>query len=278
MTKARQISGILAGVFFLIICGVLIARIFDTSSDTAPVYADVKEVSAQNWGLSFQTKGQAPIGNLSADTLKQWNGYYCGDINEKTIYLTFDCGYENGYTNSILDTLSKHNAPAAFFVVGHMVESAPDIVRRMAKEGHIVANHTCNHPDMSAISDKDSFLRELNDLEKKYRETTGLDMPKLYRPPRGTYSEANLALANELGYKTILWSLAYVDWYTDKQPTKEQAFDKLLPRIHNGAIVLLHSTSSTNAEILDELLTKWEAEGYRFGTLTELTENKSPNT
>lgn len=136
-----------------------------------------------------------------------------------------------------------------------MIESAPDIVRRMAAEGHIVGNHTYHHPDMSAISDKASFQKELDSLAALYQEITGQELSHFYRPPQGKYSEQNLKLAQELGYQTVFWSLAYVDWYADNQPTAEQAYAKLLPRIHNGAIVLLHSTSSTNAAILDDLLT-----------------------
>ena len=123
---------------------------------------------------------------------------------------------------------------------------------------------------MSKIENMESFRKELEDLEEKYSEITGKEMPKFYRPPQGTYSQKNLEMAKELGYKTVFWSLAYVDWNNDAQPSREEAFSKLIPRIHNGAVVLLHSTSRTNAEILDELLTKWKEMGYRFGTLDEL--------
>lgn len=226
--------------------------------------------SADNWGLSFPTEGQPPTGNATPAQLAQYGAYYLGDTGKKVIYLTFDCGYENGCTEQILDALKKHGAPAAFFVVGHMVESAPDIVRRMAEEGHIVGNHTFHHPDMSAISDEASFRQELESLEALYKETTGRELSRFYRPPQGKYSVTNLQQAHDLGYTTVFWSLAYVDWYTDNQPTAEQAYSKLLPRIHNGAIVLLHSTSSTNAAILDDLLTKWEDMGYTFAPLTDL--------
>lgn len=226
--------------------------------------------SADNWGLSFQTEGQAPVGNAGAEELERYNAYYLGDTGEKVIYLTFDCGYENGYTERILDVLKAHGAPAAFFVVGHMVESAPEVVRRMAAEGHIVGNHTYHHPDMSAIAEQEAFREELTSLEALYREATGREMSRFYRPPQGKYSQENLRQAQALGYRTVFWSLAYVDWYTDDQPTAEEAFSKLIPRIHDGAIVLLHSTSRTNAEILDELLTRWEAMGYRFASLEEL--------
>ncbi|MFR0940947.1 MAG: polysaccharide deacetylase family protein, partial [Butyricicoccus sp.] len=173
-------------------------------------------------------------------------------------------GYENGCTPAILDALKKHNAPACFFVVGNFIDTAPELVKRMAAEGHIVGNHTLHHPDMSGIADKSAFAAELNGLEEKYTALTGQPMQKFYRPPQGKFSEENLRQAQELGYTTVFWSLAYVDWYTDNQPTDEQAFSKLLPRIHNGAIVLLHSTSETNARILDELLTKWESAGIRL--------------
>ena len=181
-----------------------------------------------------------------------------------------DAGFENGNTPAILDALKKHNASACFFLVGNYIETAPDLVQRMVDEGHLVGNHTYTHPDMSKISDAASFSQELTKLEEAYQALIGQPLPKFYRPPQGKYSAENLEQAQALGYTSVFWSLAYVDWYTDNQPTAEQAFSKLLPRIHPGAIVLLHSTSSTNASILDELLTKWEAEGYSFGSLSEL--------
>ena len=221
----------------------------------------------ENWGLSFQNDGEAPTGNASVDELAKFNAYYLGNTNKKTIYLTFDAGYENGYTEKILDTLKKHNVKAVFFLVGNFMETSPDIVKRMVSEGHTVGNHTFTHPDMSAIADEKSFKEELTKLENLYTKITGEKMKKLYRPPQGKFSESNLEMAKSMGYKTIFWSLAYVDWYNDKQPTKQEAFDKLIPRIHNGAIVLLHSTSKTNCDILDELLTKWEQMGYTIDKL-----------
>ena len=223
-----------------------------------------------SWGLSFRQEGMPPIGNAGADQLKQYDAAYIGDTSEKVLYLTFDAGYENGCTARILDTLKAHNVPAAFFLVGNYMEKNADLVRRMVEEGHIVANHTMHHYDMSKLTDKAEFQKELTDLEDLFRDTTGTDMPKYYRPPQGIYSEENLAMAKELGYKTVFWSLAYVDWNNDSQPTREQAFAKLLPRTHNGAVVLLHSTSETNAAILEELLSKWKEEGYQFQTLEEL--------
>ena len=228
--------------------------------------------SESNWGLSFQEEGKPPVANTTAEELKQFDAYYMQNTEEKNIYLTVDCGYENGNTAPILDALKKHNAPATFFIVGNFLSTSPDLVRRMTEEGHTVGNHTFHHPDMSKISSIDAFSKELKDLEDLYKETTGKEMVKYYRPPQGKYSESNLKMAQDLGYQTFFWSLAYVDWYQDKQPSSEEAFQKLLGRIHPGAIVLLHSTSSTNAAILDELLSKWEEMGYQFQSLEYLTE------
>lgn len=223
------------------------------------------------WGLSFRTEGSPPVGNAGSAQLKRYDAVFLGDPSDKVLYLTFDAGYENGCTEKILDTLKTHQVPAAFFLVGNYLEQNPDLVRRMAAEGHIVGNHTMRHPDMSRIADEASFRKELEDLEALYKQVTGEEMKKYYRPPQGTYSEENLEMAKKLGYRTVFWSLAYVDWNNDNQPTSEYAFSKLLPRTHNGAVILLHSTSTTNAQILDELLTKWKEQGYRFGTLEELT-------
>ncbi len=227
---------------------------------------------AENWGLGFGgvAEGGQPTGNASAEELKKYDAYYVGDPEEKVIYLTFDCGYENGNTEAILEALKKHNAPATFFVVGHYVESAPELVKRMVEEGHTVGNHTYHHPDMSAISDLSAFQKEVEDVANAFKEATGTEMAMYYRPPQGKYSIENLKMAQQLGYATFFWSLAHVDWITDDQPTHEEALRKLTERIHPGAVVLLHNTSKTNGEILDELLTKWEEMGYSFGTLEDL--------
>ena len=249
---------------FIIICAVILAVVLGFNL----MLGEVVETGA--WGLSYRTEGKPPEGPASAAQLSQYDAVYLGNTAEKVIYLTFDAGYENGCTAKILDALQKHNAPAAFFLVGNYLEKNPDLVRRMVNEGHIVGNHTMHHPDMSKIADRANFEKELLDFEALFTEITGKNLSKYYRPPQGTYSESNLKMAKDLGYKTIFWSLAYVDWNNNAQPTPEQAYAKLLPRIHDGAIVLLHSTSQTNAHILDELLTKWESMGYRFASLEEL--------
>ncbi len=224
--------------------------------------------AAGNWGLSFREDGKPPVADVSSNELEKWNAWYIKDTEDKVLYLTFDAGYENGNTPAILDALKKHNAPACFFIVGHYLKSSPDLVRRMVDEGHLVGNHSFNHPDMSSLG-RDKFAQELTDLESLYLETFGKEMPKLYRPPQGKFSEGSLKLAKELGYQTFFWSLAYVDWDVDKQPSREDALDKLTRRVHPGAVVLLHVTSKTNGEIMDEILTKWEEMGYSFKSLTE---------
>ena len=262
---AQKVS--IVAVLFLVMyaLGALTAK----KAESVGVSALLHEKS-ENWGLGFGTEGKPPTGNASAEELKKYNAYFIGDTTQNTIYLTFDCGYENGNTEPILDALKKHDVKATFFVVGNFLETSPEIVKRMIAEGHTVGNHTYHHLDMSSISSMDAFKKETQDVENLFEQITGTPITKFYRPPQGKYNIENLKMAQELGYHTFFWSLAYVDWYQDKQPTKDEAFGKLLKRIHPGAIVLLHSTSSTNAQILDELLTKWEEMGYTIKPLTEL--------
>ncbi len=226
--------------------------------------------ASEDWGLSFGESGTRPTGNAAAEDLAWYNAYYVGDDSEKVLYITFDCGYENGNTEPILDALKKHNVPATFFVVGYFLETAPELVKRMVEDGHTVGNHTYHHPDMPTISDMEAFQKELDDVASLFEEITGEKLSPFYRPPQGKCNTENLKKAQQLGYYTIFWSLAHVDWNTDAQPSHEESFSKLTSRVHPGAIVLLHNTSKTNGEILDELLTKWEDMGYSFKPLSEL--------
>ena len=265
-------------VFFLgamFLLGRAAAEVYGESGETAGQAMSTVTVveESENWGLGFGKKeGEKPTGNASISEMKKYNAYYMAEGEEKVLYLTFDCGYENGNTEPILDALKKHNAPATFFVVGHFLETAPDIVKRMVEDGHTVGNHTYHHYDMSKISDKVSFEKEMNDVANLFKETTGTDLAMYYRPPQGKYSTNNLQMAKDMGYSTFFWSLAYVDWNVDAQPSHEEAMKKLTTRVHPGAIVLLHSTSKTNGEILDELLTKWEEMGYTFRPLSDFVE------
>ena len=222
------------------------------------------------WGLSFGNSGEQPRGNASREELAQYNAYFMDDDSEKVLYLTFDCGYENGNTEPILDALKAHGAPGTFFVVGHFLETAPELVKRMVAEGHAVGNHTYHHYDVDTV-DEDAFQEEMRTVEELFQEITGAQLSPYYRPPEGKCGITNLKRAQDLGYNTIFWSLAHVDWDVNNQPSHEQAIEKLTSRVHPGAIVLLHNTSSTNGEILDELLTKWEEMGYTFKPLSYLT-------
>ena len=264
--KAKGTSVVI--VLFLFVASFFLGRY---AAQVAPVSGRAIQPGADgNWGLSFQEEGQPPVANASFEELAKYNAYYAEDTQEKVLYLTFDCGFENGNTPAILDALKKHEAKATFFIVGNYLETSPDLVKRMLEEGHIVGNHSYHHPDMSQMG-KEEFSKELGELESLYEQTVGQPMEKYYRPPQGKYSENSMQLAKELGYRTIFWSLAYVDWDADNQPSHEEAFSKLTSRVHPGAVVLLHNTSQTNGEILDELLTKWEGMGYSFRPLSELT-------
>lgn len=204
-----------------------------------------------------------------------YDGYYIDphvddESERRVLYLTFDAGYENGNVEKILDTLAAENVPAAFFVLDHLILDNTELVMRMQKEGHLVCNHTKNHKDMTKCP-KEEMVKNLTDLEKLCEEKTGCAMSKYFRFPEGRFSEEALACAQELGYQTIFWSFAYADWDNDKQPDPERAKKKILENTHNGAVILLHPTSATNAAILPDLIREWKAAGYTFGTLDELT-------
>lgn len=200
-----------------------------------------------------------------------YDAYYLNEgTQEKVIYLTFDAGYENGNVKKILDILEKHNAHGAFFVLENLITKNTDLILQMARQGHLVCNHTARHKNMSQVTDFAQFQKELMALEDIYREKTGLELAKFYRPPEGTFSEENLAFAQKMGYRTVFWSFAYADWDNKKQPDPDRSLQKLIDHLHPGEILLLHPTSSTNAAILDRFLTQASEMGYRFGSLDEL--------
>lgn len=227
-------------------------------------------------GKSFYIKKNGNLRPILPDdekAIEMYDAFYIdpcktdGDT-DKVLYLTFDAGYENGNVEKILDTLKEENAPGAFFLLGHIIRKNTDLVKRMSREGHIVCNHTENHADMTQCS-KEEMCENLSRLESVYKEQTGETMEKFFRFPEGKYDEDHLSYAKEMGYKTFFWSLAYADWDNNKQMNTEKAKKILLENTHNGAIILLHPTSSTNAEILPDLIKAWRAMGYRFGSLKE---------
>lgn len=240
-------------------------------SDTAVTTA--ARNTAYNWYCPHRKDGKSPDIPSEMSFIEKHGGYFLDHTakdDDKVIYLTFDAGYENGNIEKILDTLKAENVPGAFFILDNLITTNTDLVKRMAEEGHIVCNHTAKHRDMSKVTDKTEFANELAKLEQIYKEYTGYDMAKYYRPPEGKFSELNLTHADELGYKTIFWSFAYADWDNDKQMSRDKAMEKLLTGTHNGEILLLHPTSATNADILPDLIREWKKMGYRFGTLDEL--------
>lgn len=224
-----------------------------------------------NWYYVQGGKNQIPEGpKESTSFLEEYSGYYLGDTTSKVLYLTFDEGYERGYTNDILDTLKELNVPAAFFVVKPYIDLEGDIVKRMVDEGHLVCNHSSTHPSMASITDEEEFKKELEDVEIAYKELIGEDMPKFFRPPMGKYSKDSLKMAEDLEYKTIFWSFAYKDWLIHNQPSKSFSYQKILDGAHPGGILLLHAVSKTNTNVLKSVLSALQEEGYEFKSLNEL--------
>lgn len=224
-----------------------------------------------NWYYNFNKENKCITPPKEcANFIDKYDTYYVGDQNKKVIYLTFDEGYENGNTGKILDILKEHKVPAAFFVVKPYITQNADLIKRMENEGHIVGNHSWHHPDMAQITNPEKFKEEFESVEKSYKEITGKDMKKFFRPPMGKFNENSLKMTKDLGYKTIFWSFAYKDWLTDQQPSKEEGKKKILEKAHNGEIMLLHAVSSTNTSILGEVLEQLKSEGYEFKSLDEL--------
>lgn len=240
--------------------------------DRAPSAEEMVEItsaSSDNWYFHHTKDGARPPIPAEMSYITEHNGYFIGP-DEKVIYLTFDAGYENGNVARILDILKEEEVPGAFFILENLVTRNTDLVKRMAEEGHSVCNHTASHRDMTKIQTKEEFEAELAKMEEIYKEYTGCELAKFYRPPEGKLNELNVKWADELGYKTVMWSFAHADWDNAKQPNPESATEKILAETHNGEIILLHPTSATNAEILPTLIREWKKMGYRFGTLDEL--------
>lgn len=222
------------------------------------------------WGYKLGKPGEKPeIGALYESIIKGHNVYYMDDSTSKKLYLTFDAGYEKGYTPKILDVLKKYNVPATFFLVGDYLKKEEALVKRMVKEGHIIGNHTWSHPDLTKL-DKEAYQEELQKFEDYYQKIIGKKPLKILRPPEGTFSERSLSIADELGYYTIFWSVAYKDWEVDKVRGWEYAYNEVMQRIHPGAIILLHSVSQDNADALERIIIDLQNQGYEFAPITDL--------
>lgn len=206
--------------------------------------------------------------------ITEYNAYYVVPVNRKVIYLTFDCGYENGFTNDILDTLKKEDVTAAFFVTQTFIRDNVELVKRMKEEGHLVCNHSVTHPSMPSKTIEEQ-TQEILTCESYMKEATGYDMDLFFRPPRGEYSKKTLQLAQDLGYTTIFWSMAYLDYDVNNQPSCEHVIEHFRKYYHPGAIPLLHNVSQANHDALENIIKDLKKEGYSFGTLYDLTKEES---
>ena len=249
--------------------GLVIILVF---SLVIPCGADAKRLS---WFCKHEKDHRQPMIDPGLSFVEKYNAVYLDrryqsiEEQDKVIYLTFDAGYENGNVEKILNILKEESVQASFFILGHLVRKNTDLVRRMAKEGHLLCNHTLRHLDMSGLSDEE-MMEELHSLERLCEETIGVQMAKFYRPPEGVFSRDNLICAQKNGYKTVFWSFAYPDWNNQNQLSPQKAKEIILGNIHNGEIMLLHPTSQTNAAILKDVIQALKQDGYRFARLDEL--------
>ena len=220
------------------------------------------------WGIKRADNHEQPdLGSSNFKLLQDYNGISMGNNNDKCVYLSFDNGYEAGYTSKILDVLKENDVKAIFFITAHYLNTAPDLVERMINDGHIIGNHTVNHKSMPDLSE-DEMKKEIMELHQVIYEKFNYEM-KYIRPPKGEFSERTLDITSSLGYKTVMWSFAYEDWNEDKQPNEEKAKEKILNNLHNGEIMLLHGNSKTNTNILDSIIKEAKNMGYEFKSLDE---------
>ncbi len=237
-------------------------------SEAVYIWSDKSNKNIE-WSFKRNSTHEPTLGYNQNVNLSLYNAYHLGDTSEKIIYLTFDEGYEYGFTPSILDTLKENDVKACFFLTKTFIKSHPELAKRMKEEGHVVGNHTVSHPIMTSKNDED-LISEIVDNEKYYKEMTGYDMDKFLRPPTGAFSERTLDITNQLGYKTIFWSLAYYDYDVNNQPGKEYSYQHVMNNYHPGGIFLLHAVSQSNTEALDDIIKSLKAEGYVFKSLYDL--------
>lgn len=234
----------------------------------------VSETEKINWFFKSNGDNTQPR-ILEGKNIDLSGSLYLGPMGDKTVYLTFDAGYSNENVELILDSLKAHNAKGAFFILPGIIKNSPETVKRMADEGHLICNHSTSHRDMAKITDIDSFQKELYGIENAYKNLTGREMAKFFRPPEGSFSQKTLEFCKTLGYTPVFWSFAYADWDDGKQLDTEKAKAKIISNAHDGMVLLLHPTSKTNALIMDGLLTELSDMGYTFGTLDELLEKQA---
>ena len=228
------------------------------------------DAESLHWGFQkAKQENQAQAGSAFDEMLKKYGSYYKGSPDEKVLYLTFDNGFENGYTESILDTLKKEKVPATFFLTGHYLRSANDLVKRMIKDGHEIGNHSYGHPNMANLSES-RMKEEWEKFDNLLAETTTLKRTRYVRPPAGVFSENLLAYGNELGYKHVFWSVAFVDWHADRPQGKAYSYNHLMGQIHPGAIILMHTVAPDNTQALPDFIRDAKAKGYTFSSIDSL--------
>lgn len=224
-----------------------------------------------HFGFKKSKNGQLP--SITEEGFKpiidKHGAVFLGDTTKKELYLTFDNGYENGFTGRILDTLKEKNVPAIFFVTGHYVKDQPELLKRMKQEGHLIGNHSWSHPDMTTVPDA-KIKEELDSVKAAVAKITGQQEMSYLRPPRGIFSDRTLAVSKQLGYTNVFWSVAYRDWETKVQRGGQYAFNQVMAQLHPGAVILLHSVSKDNTEALAGIIDAARKQGYEFKSLDQL--------
>ena len=266
MNRKTKIKIIITSLLLLI--AIVTTVVINLNKETVTVSSTQLSNKKIGWGIKRNDNHEQPdLGKANLQLLEENNGIAMGNKNDKYLYLTFDEGYEAGYTEQILKTLKENDVKATFFITAHYLNTQEDLVKQMIDEGHIVGNHTVNHKSMPDLTDE-KINSEIMDLHKAIYEKFGYEM-KYIRPPMGEFSERTLSITNSLGYKTVMWSFAYEDWNEDKQPEEETAKQKILNNLHNGAIILLHGNSKTNTNILGDIIKEAKNMGYEFKSLDD---------
>ena len=267
--KSKKI--LLYGItLYAVICGVFLAKLPDKTVATSNVDVRIESLTNKKigWGIKRNNNHTQPdVGSKNKEIMDKYNGLYMGNNQKKLVYLTFDLGYEAGYTSKILEVLKQNNVKATFFITAHSVNTEPELVKQMIDEGHIIGNHTVNHKSMPDCS-LDTIKKEVMDLHTSIKEKFNYEM-KFIRPPKGEYSERTVAYTNTLGYTSVMWSFAYDDWDENKQGREEYGKKKILDNLHNGEIILLHATSKDNSNILDDVIKQAKEQGYEFKNIDE---------
>ncbi len=267
-TSKENIKKILIFLSIIFIIFVLCSTFINKPKTTIETTAESLSNKKIGWGIKRNDNHEQPdVGSKNREVLEKNNGITLGNKENQYIYLTFDEGYEAGYTSKIMEILKNNNVKATFFITAHFLNTQPELVQKMILEGHIIGNHTVNHKSMPDLTDE-QINSEVMNLHKTIYEKFGYEM-KYIRPPKGEFSERTLSVTSSLGYKTVMWSFAYEDWNENKQPNEEKAKEKILNNLHNGEIMLLHGNSKTNTDILDSIIKEAKNMGYEFKALDE---------